>query len=142
MLAAHSTQRVITTLGMSALIAVAGATIALGEAAAASAQPGIVDVQSGGTVDVDGTQGTIDGDGTQGSYAAAITGDQRALTTQATDSHAIVSDACAVKGGGYPILGCLPPASFDPRTISATTGISNDPNSVLDPDGFQTNKGG
>ena len=124
--------KVISTIGKGVFVAAVGSAIALGGAAAASAAGG-VSVQSGSTVDADGTQG---------SWAPAVTGDQRALTTHASAGHAITSDACAVERGGYPKDGCLPPASFDPRTISATTGISNDSNSVLDRDGFQTNKGG
>jgi hypothetical protein len=104
--------------------AAVGSAVALGGAAAAGAQPGIVDAQSGSTVDADGTQGTM---------VPATSGDQRPLTSQSTDGHAIVSDACAIVGKG-----CLPPASFDPTTISATTGTSDDPDSALDADGFQT----
>jgi hypothetical protein len=122
------TRELLSAIGKGVLVAVSGVAIALCGAAAAAAQPGVVDAQSGSTVDVDGTQGTM---------VPAMTGDQRSLTTQSSDGHAIVSDACAIKGKG-----CLPPASFDPTTISATTGISDDPDSALDPDGYQTNTGG
>jgi len=104
--------------GMLLLGGVAAALIGCGTA---SAQPGIVSAQDGSTVDVDGTQGTM---------VPATSGDQRGMATQATDGHAIVGDACDITGKG-----CLPPASFDPRTISATTGVSG----ALDSDGFQTN---
>jgi hypothetical protein len=115
--------KVISVIGKGVFIAAAGSAIALGGAAAASATPGVVDAQSGSTVDADGTQGSM---------VPAMSGDQRGLTTQSTDGHAIVSDACAITNKG-----CLPPASFDPTTISATTGISDDPDSALDPDGYQ-----
>lgn len=118
---------VMRALGRSVFVAAAGSAIALGGAAAAAAQPGVVSAQSGSSVDVDGTQGTM---------VPALTGDQRTMTTQASDGHTITSDACY----GRPHKGCLPPSSFDPTTISATTGISNDPDSVLDPDGYQTNQ--
>ena len=121
---------VINTIGKGVFVAAVGWAIALGGAAAAGAQPGGISVQSGSTVDADGTQG---------SWAPAVAGDQRSLTTQASAGHTITSDSCYNPHVGK---GCLPPASFDPRTISATTGISNDSNSVLDTDGFQTNKGG
>ncbi|MBB3602776.1 hypothetical protein FHT40_002437 [Mycolicibacterium sp. BK556] len=51
-----------------------------------------------------------------------------------------MSDACAVLGGSYPNYGCPPPSSFDPRTISATSGTSDDPDSALDPDGYQADQ--
>ncbi len=65
----------------------------------------------------------------------ALNGDQRALTTQATDGHDIISDACYNR----PHKGCMPPTSFGPGTISATSGVSDDPDSALDPAGYQTN---
>ena len=117
--------KVISTVGKGVLVVAGGLAIALGGPAAASAAPGVVSAQSGSTVDADGTQG---------SWAPAMTGDQRVPTTQASDGHTITSDACY----GRPHKGCLPPASFDPTTISATTGISG----ALDRDGYQTNTGG
>jgi hypothetical protein len=105
--------------------AAVGLAVALGGAAAAAAQPGIVDAQSGSTVDVDGIQGTM---------VPAMSGDQRPLTTQSTDGHPVVSDICYLTGKG-----CLPNDGGGPHTISADTSISDDPDSALDPDGFQTN---
>jgi hypothetical protein len=122
-----ATTRVIRIIGNGLLIAVAGSAIALGGAAAAGAQPGLVDAQSGSQVDADGTQGSM---------VPAVAGEQRVLTTQWTDGHEITSDACHLR----PHKGCLPPASFNPGTISAATGVSDDPDSALDPDGYQTNK--
>ncbi|MGJ6122337.1 hypothetical protein QN239_07150 [Mycolicibacterium sp. Y3] len=123
-----ASRRAFRAMRNGAFVAVVGAAVALGGAATAGAQPGLVDAQSGSTVDADGTQGTM---------VPAVTGDQRGLATQSTDGHTITSDACYVTGDG-----CMPAASFDPRTISATTGVSNDPDSVLDGNGFQTNTGG
>jgi hypothetical protein len=96
----------------------------LGGAAAANADGGI-SVQSGSSVDTDGTQG---------SWVPATSGDQRPLTTQSSAGHTIQSDACYVKNN--PVY-CPPPSSFNPEIISATTGTSDDPDSKLDPDGFQ-----
>jgi hypothetical protein len=112
---------VITTIGGGMLIGIAAATIAFGGAATASADG--LTCQSGCTVDYDGTQGSFDSSGTRGI--------SRGLTTQSTDGHSIVSDACAITSKG-----CAPGAS-DPSTISATSGTSDDPDSALDADGYQ-----
>ena len=124
MLAGRSSQTVVIARN-SVLVAAAGLALTLGGAAAASATPGVVDAQSGSSVDVDGTQGTM---------VPAIVGEQRGLTTQTTDGRPVASDACGVTGSG-----CSAIDGYGPHTISATTGTSDDPDSALDPDGFQTN---
>lgn len=118
--------KVIRALRNGVFAAAVGSAVALGGAAAAGAQPGVVDAQSGSTVDVDGTQGTM---------VPAVTGDQRSMSGQSTDGHDVVSDICALVGKG-----CLPGDGGGPHTISVDTGTSDDPDSALDPDGFQTNE--
>ena len=94
--------------------------------AGAAAADGLT-VQSGSSVDTDGTQGD---------WNSAVSGSQRPLTTQTGSGHQITSDACYVKNN--PVY-CPPPSSFNPELIQATTGTSDDPDSKLDPDGFQGN---
>lgn len=109
MLANRRTEQVFRVIGRGVLIAAAGTAMALGGAAAAGAQPGVVDVQSGSSVDADGTWGDIDADGTWG--------DMRGMTKQSSDSHDIVSDACAIMNKG-----CVRSKVYDFRTISAISG--------------------
>jgi hypothetical protein len=119
-----ASSKVVRAIRNGVFAAAVGSAVALGGAAAAGAQPGIVDAQSGSTVDVDGTQGTM---------VPAMSGDQRPLSGQSTDGHDVVSDICALTGKG-----CLPGDGGGPHTISVDTGTSDDPDSALDPDGFQT----
>lgn len=100
-------------------------TATLMGAGTALAGPGGISVQPGSSVDTDGTQG---------SWAGAVSGQQRALTTQTTTGHQIVSDACYVKND--PTY-CPPPSSFQPEFIQSTSGTINDPDAVLDSDGYQ-----
>lgn len=58
-------------------------------------------------------------------------GEIRGPNSVSTSGHAIVSDACSRVGKG-----CLP-SSISPNMIAASTGTSNDPDSILDGDGFQ-----
>lgn len=93
-------------------------------AGAATASADGLTCQTGCVIDRNGTQRDYwDYDGTNG------TG--RALTSQPTGGHSIVSDACFVQGDG------CQPGGYDPRTIAASSGSADDPDSALDGDGIQ-----
>jgi hypothetical protein len=104
---------------------VGGAALAASLLGAATANADGLTVQSGGSVDYDGTQG---------SWAPATSGSQRPLTSQPGGGHQITSDACYIKNN--PVY-CPPPSSFNPEYIQATSGTSDDPDSALDADGYQ-----
>jgi len=111
-----------------AAVFLAGVALTLSGATTAMAAPGVVDVQSGSSVDTDGTQG---------SWAPATSGTQRQLSTQTGSGHQITSDACYVKNNPKY---CPPPSSFQPEFIQATSGTSDDPDSALDADGYQADQ--